>query len=166
MTNRLARIAVLASLGVALLAAKDVGLSGKWVLDRGKSSATGQDALPEELVQTIKLKGGDVKIQSTWQEPKSGVTPMVFLGIMSSDLGLRSDGKDKTNAFGPYHQVSKTTLEGTTLTTDWWTVKDGVQINGKWIRTLGDDGRTHTLSIKERLSDGSAHEALLAFKRK
>jgi hypothetical protein len=166
LTNRLARIAVLASLCVALVAAKDIGLSGKWVLDRGKSTSAGQDALPELLVQNIKMKGDDVKIQSSWQEPKSGITPMVFLGIMSSDLALRCDGKDKTNAFGPYYQVSKSTLEGTTLTTDWWTVKDGVQINGKWIRTMGDDGKSHTLSIKETLSDGSAHEALLAFKRK
>jgi hypothetical protein len=138
------------------------GFDGKWILDGG---STGDEAVPVDLVQKIQQKGSDVEVQSTFAEPASGVIPLLYVGVMANDLMLSTDGSVKQNQIGPFQQASKTTLDGTTMTTEWTAVFKGEDINGKWIRTLQPDGGHMTLEIHES-SKGEDHTAMLNFHRK
>jgi hypothetical protein len=147
----------------ALLAfAGDRGaFEGKWVLDR---DSTGDEAVPVNLVQQIKQKGSDLEVQTTFAEPADGVVPLLYVGIMTTKMSLSTDGAVRQNQIGPFQHASKTTLDGTTMTTEWTAVIKGEPVNGKWIRTLLPDGRQMTLEIQES-SKGEDHQAMLRFRR-
>ena len=152
----------LMSLSLLAMAADHSGFEGKWLLDSG---GTGDEPVPVNLVQKIQRKGLDLEVQSTFAEPASGVVPLLYVGVMANDLMLSTDGSVKQNQIGPFQQASKTTLDGTTMTTEWTAVYKGEDINGKWIRTLQPDGRHMTLEIHES-SKGEDHTATLNFHRK
>jgi hypothetical protein len=148
---------------VLLAAAGDRGgFEGKWVLEQDSS---GDETVPVNLVQNVRQKGGDIEVQTTFAEPAGGIVPLLYVGIMTSDLLLSADGSERQNQIGPFQQASKTTLDGTTMTTEWTAVIKGDQVNGKWIRTLDPDGRHMTLEIHES-SKGKDRQATLKFRRK
>jgi hypothetical protein len=152
----------LMALSLLAVAADRGGFDGKWVLDSG---STGDETVPVDLVQKIQQKGSDVEVQSTFAEPASGVVPLLYVGVMTNDLTLSTDGSVKQNQIGPFQQASKTILDGTTMTTEWTAVFKGEDINGKWIRTLQPDGTHMTLEIHES-SKGEDHSATLNLHRK
>ena len=144
--------------------AKDSGFKGKWVLDKGSSTAT--EEIPDNLMQEIKPDGSDLTIITTWREPKSGIAPIALLGIMTTKLQLTANGQEQTNYIGPFKQVSKTTQNGNQMVTDWTAVdENGKTVSGHWTRTLSPDGRQMTLEVQEQ--DGTQqHTAKLVFHRK
>src|SRR5258708_14585407 len=86
------------------------GFTGKWILDDKGSGMTSET--PVGLVQDIKSNGNGYTIESRFKEPKSGVVPLLYLGIMTTRLELAGDGSEKQNQIGPFHHASKTTLPG------------------------------------------------------
>jgi hypothetical protein len=158
-------LALLLSLSLALFAKdpKEQGFSGKWSLIKDQSHST--EPLPD-LHQQIKVKGSEVTIQNQFPEPANGIAPLVFLGIMTTSLRLNTDGTEVTNQIGPFAYVSKTTVDGNTMTTDWHAEVNGDPVQGKWVRTLSDDGRQSTLTITETSTKGQNGNATLVFKRK
>jgi hypothetical protein len=148
-------------------AAKDGNASfeGKWVLDAQASECPA--ALPEGLTQQIKNKGGKLTVESFWREPKGGVAPLVLLGIMATRLELTPDGSDTTNQVGPFAQVSKTTVEGNRVTTQWTANEaSGEVVTGQWVRTLSEDGKRQTLEIQTAQPGKGQQSARLVFQRK
>jgi hypothetical protein len=143
-------------------AADHSGFEGKWILDR---DSTGDETVPINLVQKLKLKGPALQVESTFAEPVGGLVPLLYVGIMTNALSLSTDGTERQNQIGPFQQASKTTIDGTTMTTEWTAVIKGDEVNGKWIRTLDPDGRMMTLEIHE-ISKGEEHKAMLKFRRK
>ena len=89
---------------------------GKWELDKKKTQAAGA---PENLQVEIKERGDGVQIKSKYREPKSSMYPLLWVGIMTYELDLSTDGSDKTNHIGPFTHVSKTTVNGNTMTTEF-----------------------------------------------
>ena len=144
------------------LAADRSGFEGKWVLDGG---STGDEPVPVNLVQNIKQHGSNFDIQSTFAEPQDGVVPLLYVGIMTTNLTLSTDGSEQQNQIGPFQQASKTTADGATMTTEWRAVIKGDDVTGKWIRTLDGDGRHMTMAVQES-SKGEDHQATLKFRRK
>lgn len=144
------------------VASDPTGFEGKWVLDQG---STGDEAVPVNLVQKLHQSKGELDVETTFAEPVGGVVPLLYVGIMTNRLALSTDGSEKQNQIGPFQQASKTTVDGTTMTTEWTAVIKGDQINGKWIRTLDPDGKHLTLEIHES-SKGEDHQAMLKFHRK
>ena len=147
------------------LAAKDSGqgFGGKWVIEK-KSVRSPQT--PEDLRQDISVRGTDVTIQSRFKEPANGIAPLLFLGIMTSSLHLTTDGKTAQNQIGPFQQASTTTLDGHKMETDWNATVNGDDVKGHWTRTLSDDGKHMTLTIKESSTKGQGGEATVEFVRK
>ena len=147
------------------LAAKDAdqGFAGKWVLDK-KSARSPQT--PEDLRQDIRQQGSDITIQSKFKEPANGIAPLLFLGIMTSSLHLTTDGQTAQNQIGPFQQASKTTLDGHKMETEWNAKVNGEDVQGHWTRTLSDDGKRMTLTIKESSTKGQGGEATVEFVRK
>ncbi len=145
------------------LAAKDQGFNGKWVLD--KKTSHGSEPMTE-LRQDIKQSGSDYMIQSRFAEPPTGIAPLVYLGIMTSALNLKTDGQEMKNQIGPYMFVSKTTVEGNKMITDWASTINGDPVQGKWVRTLSDDGKHLILEITESSTKGQKGDATLNFNRK
>lgn len=158
MLRRLCLIAVLAT---GLVLAKDEPFEGKWVLDKGASTATCD--LPETMYQKIKKKGDGYQVETAFREPRNGIAPIVLLGIMVTDLKL---GPDVTNQVGPYMQQGKTTVNGNQMVTEWTAVVNEQPVTGQWTRTLSDDGKSLTLDIKESTADGKSGSAHLVFKKK
>jgi len=144
------------------LASDHNAFEGKWALERGSS---GDETVPVNLVQKLRLNGPDIEVQSTFAEPVNGVVPLLYVGIMTNGLLLSADGSERQNQIGPFQQASKTTLDGDTMVTEWTAVIRGDAVNGKWIRTLQPDGRHMTLEIHES-SKGQDHQAMLRFLRK
>ena len=152
------------ALATALVMAADrTGFDGKWMLD--KSGSTGDEPVPLNLLQKVKTNGSEIRVESTFAEPANGVAPLLYVGIMANSLALSTDGSEKQNQIGPFQQASKTTIDGTTMTTEWTAVIKGEAVNGKWVRTLDPDGRHMTLEIQES-SKGEDHHATLKFRRK
>jgi hypothetical protein len=140
------------------------GFEGKWVLDERSSSA---DPMVQNLEQQIKEDGNELKIRSTWRELKTGIAPVLYLGIMHTDLKLANDGSETVNHVGPYEHRGKTIVEGNRLVTDWTAgMKDGKPVTGQWVRELSPDGKQMTLQIKTSINDGRSNQARLVFKRK
>ena len=137
------------------------GFEGKWVIDGG---STGDEAVPVRLVQSIRQHGAGYDIQSTFAEPADGVVPLLYVGILATNLTLSSDGTEQQNQIGPFQQASKTTVDGTTMTTEWRAVIKGDDVTGKWVRTLDPDGKHMTLAVQEA-SKGEDHQATLKFRR-
>ena len=145
-------------------AADQKGFGGKWVLDEKNSSA---DPMLHNLEQEIKENGNQLKIRSTWRELKTGIAPVLYLGIMHTDLTMANDGSETVNHVGPYEHRGKTVLEGNRLVTDWIAgMKDSQPVTGQWQRELSPDGKQMTLHIKTSINDGRSNQATLVFKRK
>ena len=150
---------------IAMLAfAKDEGFEGKWVIDKGASTATCD--IPDALTQRIKKKGDGYEIETVWKEPRSGIAPLVLLGVMTTNLKLGAPGKETVNQVGPFMQNTRTTHNGNQLITEWTAHVEGKPVNGKWTRTLAPDGRTMTLEIQESSPGGNSGNAKLVFNRK
>ncbi len=164
--SSLACVAVL-TFAIIPLGAKDqaTGFDGKWSLDKHAQNV-GDPPPPADLKQQIKTQGAQIVVQSQFAEPPSAVAPLLYLGIMTSQMNLSTDGQESQNQVGPYMLVSKTTVNGNTMQTDWKTVFKGDPVEGHWTRTLSDDGKHMTLQIKESSIKGQAGEATLHFARK
>lgn len=142
---------------------KEQGFSGKWVMDHKNSHGT---ELLDDLRQNIKVGGSDITILSQFAEPKTAVAPLLYLGVMTSSLKLSSKGDESHNQVGPYMHTSKTTMDGNKMITEWSSEINGDPVQGKWVRTLSDDGKHMTLDITETSTKGQKGEASLVFNRK
>lgn len=151
------------TLGTAINAKDEGSFSGKWVLDKngGRSSNS-----PVNLVSKIKQDGSRVTIESTFKEPENGVVPLLYLGIMTTQMKLSLDGDTSQNQIGPFQMASKTTMNGNTMETEWTAEVKGDQVQGHWTHTLDSDGKHMTLAIKESSKEGQGGEATLHFVRK
>ena len=151
---------------IAALASDRGGFDGKWVLDKHASN-TGTEPVPDGLQQTIKTKGNDVVVQSVFKEPANAVAPLLYLGIMTSEIKMGTDGSQTVNQVGPFMQTCKTTVDGNKMDTDWVAKHtSGEVVNGHWTRTLSDDGEHMTLQIQESSTQGQSGNATLNFVRK
>ena len=148
---------------VSFVDARDQGFSGKWVLD--KRSPRPGDA-PNNLETRIKQDGSAVVIETTFQEPRSGVVPLLYLGVMTTKLHLAPNGEQQQNLIGPFNMASKTTVNGNEMLTDWTAIVNGDQVQGHWTHKLSDDGNHMTLEIKESTTQGQNGQVTLYFVRK
>ena len=137
--------------------------AGKWVLD--KKSARPGDA-PNDLETKIKQESSGLTIESTFKDPDNGVVPLLYLGVMTNRLQLKTDGQEQQTQIGPFMAVFKTTMEGTKLTTDWKAEIKGDPVEGHWVHTLSNDGKQMTLDIKGSSTHTQHAEATLNFVRK
>lgn len=154
-------------LGASLLPAEALGgngLEGKWVMDAKKSPSA--NVAPAHLIQEIKINGDQVTVESRYDEPKNGIYPIFWVGLMTQKLQLSTDGSEVFNQVGPYAHKSKTTLEGNKMVTDWVAVNEPGQVQGQWIRTLSEDGKEMTMNLKGKSSDGRSIDATIVFVRK
>lgn len=160
-----AMVLVSAALAVSVAGkdAKEQGFNGKWALD--KKNSHGSEMLGD-LRQDIKQTGSDVTIQSRFPEPANGIAPLLYLGIMTTSMTLKADGQEVSNDIGPFKHMSKTTVDGNKMTTDWTSTISGDSVQGKWVRTLASDGKHMTLEITESSTHGQKGDATLAFTRK
>ena len=145
------------------LAAESTGFEGKWVLDKKKTQATGG---PEDLQIEMKQNGPNLTINSKYREPKNAMYPLLWVGIMTYELELTTDGTEKVNHIGPFAHNSKTRIEGNKMTTEFSAANEGGKVDGQWIRTLSDDGREMTLQVLTTASDGRKLDQTLVFRRK
>ena len=148
---------------VLIVNAKDEGFSGRWVLD--KTSQRPGDA-PNSLEQRIRQDKSGVTIESTFKEPENGVVPLLYLGVMTTNLHLSTTGETQQNQIGPFQMGSKTTVSGNQMETEWTAMAKNDQVQGHWTHTLSTDGRHMTLEIKENSTQGHQAEATLHFVRK
>jgi hypothetical protein len=137
--------------------------AGKWELDKKKTQSVGG---PEDLKLEIKEEGNRVKIQSKYREPKNNVYPLLWVGIMTYDLELATDGSPATNHIGPFTHVSKTTVAGNKMVTDFTAKIENGNVTGQWVRTLSFDGREMTCQINTKSSDGRQLNQTLVFKKR
>lgn len=139
---------------------------GKWVLDKHANNS-GSVAPPEGLQQRIKSSGDKISIESVFKEPSTAIAPLLYLGIMVTDIKLNADGTETVNQVGPFMQTSKTTINGNKMDTDWVAKHtSGEVVNGHWTRTLSDDGKHMTLEIKENSTQGQSGTAVLNLVKK
>src|SRR5688572_32259140 len=161
---RLIRFSLLLCLSVAgAYAGTASPFTGKWEMDKSRTQASGA---PEDLKIEIKEKGNKLKIQSKYVEPKTGVYPLLWVGIMTYDLELATDGSEMTNRIGPFTHVSKTTIEGNKMVTDFTAALEQGNVTGQWVRTLSPDGREMTCQFNTKASDGRTLNQTLVFKKK
>jgi hypothetical protein len=144
----------------------DHSFDGKWVLDK-KASNTATTPAPDGLQQRIKAGNSNISIDSVFKEPPNAVAPLLYLGIMTTTLQLKSDGSETVSQVGPFMLTSKTTIDGNKMDTEWVAKHtSGDVVNGHWTRTLSDDGKHMTLDIKESSTQGQSGNATLNFVRK
>src|SRR5579862_3255010 len=151
------------SVFVVNASAKDQGFSGKWVLDKGRQHPGDG---PNSLEQKIKQDGSGVTIESTFKEPENGVVPLLYLGVMTTQMHLSTNGNVQQNQIGPFQMGSKTTINGNQMETEWTAKAKDDQVQGHWTHTLSSDGRHMTLAIKESSTQGQQAETTLHFVRK
>src|SRR5689334_15191917 len=111
-----AALALLAAVATPSFGKNDVqSIEGKWVMDNknGKSAAEA----PGHLAEEIKVDGNTLVIKSKYDQPQNGVYPLAWLGIMTEKLELGMGGEETVNQIGPFRHVSKTTVDGSTVTT-------------------------------------------------
>jgi hypothetical protein len=137
--------------------------SGKWTLD--KRSPRPGDA-PNNLETRIKQDNSGLSLESTFQEPKNGVLPLLYLGIMAEKVWLSTDGQERESQIGPFTAKFKSSMDGNKLMTDWTAQIKGDQVQGHWVHTLSDDGKHMTLQIQESSTHTQHAEATLYFVRK
>ena len=142
---------------------KEEGFSGKWVLD--KHSPRPGDA-PNDLQTKIKQDGAGITIESTFKEPENGVVPLLYLGVMTNNLHLTTDGQEQQSQIGPFMTAFKTTMDGNKLVTDWKAEIKGDPVEGHWVHTLAEDGKHMVLEIRQSSTHGQHAEATLYFVRK
>jgi hypothetical protein len=141
---------------------------GKWEIDKNKTSSPFQ---PEDMRVEIDRDGDSgLVIKSKYKEPKTNVYPLMWVGVLTQELPLSVDGSEKVNHIGPFTHVSKTTLSGNTMTTDFTAAlqKEGSvegKVDGQWIRKVSDDGKEMTLQVITKASDGRNMDQTLVFKR-
>jgi hypothetical protein len=142
---------------------------GKWQLDKKKTQAKGA---PEDLQCEIKEQQGGLLIKSKYQEPKNALYPILWVGVMTYELPLSTDGTEKQTQIGPYMHTSKTSINGNSMTTEWNAnlANQGTDtkgnVEGKWIRTVSPDGKEMTLEIIAKASDGRNMDQTLVLHRR
>ena len=163
--NRLAIFVGMALLTVSRvpLGAESSAFNGRWVLDKNQSQ--GSD-LPLGLEQRVKQSGPEITIESKFNEPPTGVVPLVYLGIMTTTLKLDANGQEVQNQIGPFQQASKTTVNGNQMETEWRAMVKGDEVTGHWVRTIADDGKSMEMAIQEKSTQGQHGEATLRFVKK
>ena len=148
----------------AVVQAKDDDFSGKWVLDKHSPQP---DDCPKKLETTIKQDGSGYTIENRFQEPDTGVVPLLYLGVMATKVHLSSDGQEQQNIVGPFTMASKSSVDGKQIQTDWTAAMQNGQFQGHWTQRLSDDGKKLIWEIKETPSDGGQeHSATLYLVRK
>ncbi len=145
---------------------------GKWVLDKKKSPKI--ETAPQDLVEQIRIDGSKMIIRSKFSQPKNGIYPMLWVGIMTEELRLTTDGSEASQSIGPFELRAKTNQDGKTLVTQWTANMEngsapgqkGGSVEGQWLRTVSDDGRVMTLQVKGKVSDGRTMDTTLYFNKK
>ncbi len=148
------------------------GFEGKWVLDKKKSADVAQ--APQDLVQQIKMNGSNMTIKSKFAQPRNGIYPMLWVGIMTEELQLTTDGSEASKAIGPFQLRAKTNQDGDALVTNWTANmengmapgQEGGSVEGQWHRSISDDGHVMILQVKGKCSDGRTLDTKLYFNRK
>ena len=169
-TRSAAFLLILASFAAG--ASKPQGFEGKWVLDKKKSPEAAQ--APQELVQQIKLGGSNMIIKSKFAQPRNGIYPMLWVGIMTEELHLNTDGSEASKSIGPFQLRSKTQQDGDAIVTSWTANmengmapgQEGGSVEGQWLRSVSEDGRVMVLQVKGKCSDGRTLDTKLYFNRK
>jgi hypothetical protein len=157
-------IFVLFALAMAPAAfAASTGFEGKWVLDKNKTHAVGA---PQDLQIEMKQNGPVMTVKSKYREPENAVYPLLWVGIMTYELDLTTDGTEKVNQIGPFAHNSKTRIEGNKMITDFVASDGPGKVDGHWIRTLSPDGKEMTLQVLTASSDGRKLDQTLVFRRK
>jgi hypothetical protein len=146
-----------------LLIGATTGFDGKWALDKQKTQAVGA---PEDLQIEMKSEGPKLVIKSKYREPKTAIYPLLWVGIMTYELELTTDGTEKVNQIGPFAHNSRTRIEGNKMVTEFTASNEGGKVDGQWIRTLSPDGKEMTLQVLANSSDGRKLDQTLVFKRK
>ena len=146
-----------------VLSGSTTGFEGKWVLDKSKPQATGG---PEDLEIEMKQNGPNLTIKSKYHEPKDAVYPLLWVGIMTYELNLTTDGAEKVNQIGPFAHNSRTRIDGNKMTTEFVASDGPGKVDGQWIRTLSPDGKGMTLQVLVTSSDGRKLDQTLVFRRK
>jgi hypothetical protein len=166
------RIAIMTVVLLGLIFALDVygaaktGLEGKWVMDKNQSGDMASGA-PEIREVELKQDGTEWVVKSKYVEPRTGMYPLLWLGVMAYELKLNGDGSETINLLGPFKHQSKTRVEGNKMTTEFVAANEaGEAVSGQWIRTVSEDGRQMTCEIKTKASDGRTLDKTLTFKRK
>jgi hypothetical protein len=151
------------ALTISAAAGSIAPFEGKWKLDKKKTQAIGA---PEHYEFQIKPEGDGVKVISKYEEPKNAIYPLMWVGLMTYEFPLSVDGSEKKNQVGPFAHVSRTTIEGNRMVTDWRAVMDnGSSVEGQWIRTLSPDGKEMTLQVISKSSDGRNMDQTLVFRK-
>jgi hypothetical protein len=144
---------------------------GRWVLDKKNSGASGA---PQDLTQQIKLEGSQMVIRSKFAQPKNGIYPILWVGLMTEELRLTTDGSEATKSIGPFELRAKTNQDGDALVTTYTANMEngaapdqkGGSVEGQWFRKLSGDGRQMILQVKNKCSDGRTLDTTLYFNRK
>ena len=150
----------------ASLSGKDAesGISGKWEMDKNQSTASSE--IPAALEQQIKHNKSQMVIKSKWIDRQDGVSPLILLGVMTSELKLKTDGRELKKQFGPFMTATSTTQDGDAMVTKWQVNANGEPISSQWRRTLSPDGQTMTLDIRQAVGNGKNSTAKLVFRRR
>jgi hypothetical protein len=136
---------------------------GKWKLDKKKTQATG---VPQDYEFQIRPEGDGFKVISKYREPNNAIYPLMWVGLMTYELPLSANGSEKTNQIGPFAHVSKTTIDGNKMVTDWKARLEDGGVEGKWIRTVSADGREMTVQVISKASDGRRMDQTLVFQKR
>jgi hypothetical protein len=104
-------------------------------------------------------------IKSKWIEPQDGVAPLVLLGVMTTELKLKTNGRQANKQIGPFMTTTSTTRDGDAVVTKWEVNANGEPISGEWRRTLSSDRNTMKLDIQQIMRTGKNSSAKLVFKR-
>lgn len=151
-------------LSLPVWAAEKGPFDGKWVAD---SETALTEGTPDIRELQIKQKGNEIVIKSKYVEPRNGIYPLLWLGVMAYELKLNADGSDTVNLLGPYKHQSKTTVEGLKMTTQFQAANEaGEAVSGQWIRSVSEDGKQLTCQIQTKASDGRTLDQTLTFRRK
>ena len=147
----------------SVLGAASTGFDGKWNLEKNKAQAPGA---PEDLQIEMKQDGSKLVIKSKYREPANATYPLLWVGIMTTELELTTDGNEKVNQIGPFAHNSKTHIDGNKMTTEFVASNGTGKVEGQWIRTLSPDQKEMTLQILTQASDGRKLDQTLVFRRK
>jgi hypothetical protein len=131
--------------------------SGTWEIDKNQSTASSE--IPSSLQQQIKHKKSEMVIKSKWMD-------RLLLGVMITELKLKTDGRPANRQFGPFMTTTSTTQDGDAVVTKWQVNANGEPISSEWRRTLSPDGKTMTLDIQQTLGNGKNSTAKLVFRRR
>ena len=143
------------------ISAADALFNGTWVLDQ-HSPRPGN--APNQIQTKISQKGANLTLESVFTEPKDRVLPMLYLGILGTRISLTANGAEQENMVGPYYLLTKTTIEGNQMLTDWIATMFGDELRGHWRHTLTDP--KHLVIEIQEISKQGQRGATLYFTRK